>query len=67
MAPDELRAEILRLTAQYYAEAFAQPPFEPGQHAVPVAGRVFDDSELTHLVELGARLLADDRALRRPV
>jgi CDP-6-deoxy-D-xylo-4-hexulose-3-dehydrase len=46
-----LRAEILRLTAEYHAVAFPSPEFLPGESAVPVAGRVFDADELRHLVD----------------
>ena len=47
----QLRAEILQLVAEYYKEAFAPVPFQPGVTPVPVSGRVFDDSEIKHLVE----------------
>ena len=45
-----LRAEILRLTRQYHAAAFAPEPFGPGGN-VPVAGRVFDADDVTALVD----------------
>lgn len=48
---DELRAQILALTAEYYAEAFPTWEFIPGQSAVPVSGRVFDADELQSLVD----------------
>ncbi len=47
----QLRAEILQLVAEYYREAFAPVPFQPGVTPVPVSGRVFDDAEIKHLVE----------------
>ena len=47
----QLRAEILQLVAEYYKEAFAPVPFQPGATPVPVSGRVFDDAEIKHLVE----------------
>jgi CDP-6-deoxy-D-xylo-4-hexulose-3-dehydrase len=37
--------------SQYWAEAFPAAPFVPGTSPVPVAGRVFDASELEHLVD----------------
>jgi CDP-6-deoxy-D-xylo-4-hexulose-3-dehydrase len=37
--------------AEYYKEAFAPVPFQPGVTPVPVSGRVFDDAEIKHLVE----------------
>lgn len=48
---DRLRAEILRLTAEYHAAAFAAKPFVPGTSAVPVAGRVFDAADVQALVD----------------
>ena len=47
----ELRASIATLVAQYHDEAFPVSAFVPGTSAVPVAGRVFDESEIQHLVE----------------
>jgi CDP-6-deoxy-D-xylo-4-hexulose-3-dehydrase len=47
----QLRAEILQLVTEYYKEAFAPAPFQPGVTPVPVSGRVFDDAEIKHLVE----------------
>ena len=48
---DELRAEILRLTGEYYQEAFPPKEFRAGDSAVPVAGRVFDAKDLESLVD----------------
>jgi CDP-6-deoxy-D-xylo-4-hexulose-3-dehydrase len=48
---EALRAEILRLTRQYYSAAFAEASFEPGASQVPYAGRVFDADELETLVD----------------
>ena len=48
---DELRQEILALVAEYYAAAFPQRPFVPGESSVPVSGRVFDATEIKHLVD----------------
>lgn len=48
---ETLRTQILALVADYYQAAFAPKPFIPGESPVPVAGRVFDASELQHLVE----------------
>ena len=49
--PEDLRARILSLTQEYYAEAFAAREFIPGVTPVPVAGRVFDATELQFLVD----------------
>lgn len=48
---EALRAQILALVAEYYKTAFAPKPFIPGESPVPVSGRVFDASELQHLVD----------------
>jgi CDP-4-dehydro-6-deoxyglucose reductase, E1 len=47
----ELQARILSLVEEYVAEAFPSQPFIPGKTHVPVAGRVFDASEVKRLVE----------------
>jgi CDP-6-deoxy-D-xylo-4-hexulose-3-dehydrase len=49
--PDELRRQILDLTRSYYAARWRDKTFVPGQSAVPVSGRVFDDDELAALVD----------------
>jgi len=46
-----LRERILGLVEEYWAEAFASPDFIPGETPVPVAGRVFDASEIQRLVD----------------
>lgn len=55
MTPEELRAEILRLTRAYSAAQHranrpgddpARAPFEPAVTTVPYAGRVFDEDEV---------------------
>lgn len=48
---NELRSQIMALTAEYYAAAFAPTDFVPGVSPVPVSGRVFDASEVQHLVD----------------
>ncbi|MBL8062518.1 MAG: lipopolysaccharide biosynthesis protein RfbH [Anaerolineales bacterium] len=48
---DELRAQILALTAEYHASAFPKKGFTPGQTPVPVSGRVFDEREIQSLVD----------------
>jgi CDP-6-deoxy-D-xylo-4-hexulose-3-dehydrase len=49
--PEELRKEIIRLTTRYYKAAFSPREFVPGETPVPVSGRVFDATELCHLVD----------------
>jgi len=51
LTPDDLRAQIGELVAQYHTLAFAPRNFVPGQSAVPVSGKVFDAEELQLLVE----------------
>jgi len=46
-----LRTEILRLVSQYYREKFANKTFEPFRDLVHFAGRVFDEEELTYLID----------------
>jgi CDP-6-deoxy-D-xylo-4-hexulose-3-dehydrase len=46
-----LRERILALVAEYFLESFPSTEFIPGTTPVPVAGRVFDSSELQHLVD----------------
>jgi len=48
---DRLREQIRGLVAEYHAEAFAPKPFVPGETPVPVSGRVFDATEIQHLVD----------------
>lgn len=47
----QLRDEIRALVKQYYNVALAPPPFLAGETTVPVSGKVFDSTELEHLVE----------------
>lgn len=46
-----LRAQILELTRAYHAAAWPERAFEPGVTPVPASGKVFDASELVHLVD----------------
>jgi CDP-6-deoxy-D-xylo-4-hexulose-3-dehydrase len=46
----DLRAEILRLTGEYYKKAHLKPPFVAGRDQVPVSGRVYDDLDIQTLV-----------------
>ncbi len=48
---EALRAQIANLVQQYYVEAFPERVFLPGETPIQYAGRVFDDDELTQLVE----------------
>ena len=47
----QLRERILGLVTEYWGEAFAPSQFVAGVTPVPVAGRVFDASEIQHLVD----------------
>ncbi len=46
-----LREEILDRTRAYFFAAYAPREFVPGDDAVPVSGRVFDERELVALVD----------------
>ena len=46
-----IRAQIGELVAEYYEVAFAAGEFVAGESPVPVSGKVFDASELQHLVD----------------
>ena len=48
---DRLRQQILDLTAQYCAEAFAPKEFEPGVTPVPVSGKVIDAADVSAVVD----------------
>jgi CDP-4-dehydro-6-deoxyglucose reductase, E1 len=48
---NELRAQILALTAEYVSEEFPERKFIPGESAVPVAGRVFDAADVQSLID----------------
>jgi CDP-4-dehydro-6-deoxyglucose reductase, E1 len=46
----ELRKEILELTSRYHSSAHGRKEFIPTKSPVPVAGRVFDESDVRSLV-----------------
>jgi CDP-6-deoxy-D-xylo-4-hexulose-3-dehydrase len=48
---EQLRAKILELVAEYSSEAFPEKRFIPGESPVPVAGRVFDGTDVQSLVD----------------
>jgi CDP-6-deoxy-D-xylo-4-hexulose-3-dehydrase len=50
-AKEGLRERILKLVAEYHAEAFAPGEFIPGESPVPVSGRVFDAADMQSLVD----------------
>jgi CDP-4-dehydro-6-deoxyglucose reductase, E1 len=47
----QLRQQILELSAQYFAEAFPQKDFHPGNAPVPVSGKVIDAADLCSVVD----------------
>lgn len=54
MKAEELKAEILEKVADYYKAAHASKqcmPFVPGESRVNYAGRVYDEKEMTNLVD----------------
>ncbi len=50
---EQLKAQILALTAEYHAEAFPARPFVPGQSGVSVSGKVIGPEDLQAVVESG--------------
>lgn len=50
-SPEALRAKILELVREYARVAFPKRTFFPGVSPVPVAGKVFDEEEVTSLVD----------------
>ncbi|HEX6495706.1 MAG TPA: lipopolysaccharide biosynthesis protein RfbH [Acidobacteriaceae bacterium] len=48
---EELRQQILELTAQYHALKFAPKPFVPGTSPVPVSGKVIDGPDVAAVVD----------------
>lgn len=51
MRSDDLRERILDLVEHYHAVTWPERPFVPGESRVPVSGKVFDASDLRHLVD----------------
>ncbi len=49
--PEALRQSILAQVAEYYEAVHADRTFIPGESTVHYAGRVFDASEMQHMVE----------------
>ena len=45
------RYKILNLVKDHYQEVFQQNDFVPGETVIPVSGKVFDDDEISHLVD----------------
>jgi CDP-6-deoxy-D-xylo-4-hexulose-3-dehydrase len=48
---EQLRQQILDLTAQFHAEAFPKRDFVPGTSSVPVSGKVIDASDISAVVD----------------
>jgi CDP-4-dehydro-6-deoxyglucose reductase, E1 len=48
---EEIRADILTLVREYHDVAFASKEFQPDSSLVPVSGKVFDATEMEHLVD----------------
>ena len=48
---EQLRKQILELTAEYHREAFPPRAFIAGQSAVPVSGKVIDGADLSSVVD----------------
>jgi CDP-6-deoxy-D-xylo-4-hexulose-3-dehydrase len=48
---EQLRQQILELTAEFHAEAFARREFVPGASVVPVSGKVIDAADMSAVVD----------------
>jgi CDP-4-dehydro-6-deoxyglucose reductase, E1 len=48
---EQLRQQILQLTAEFHAEAFARRDFVPGSSVVPVSGKVIDAADMSAVVD----------------
>jgi CDP-6-deoxy-D-xylo-4-hexulose-3-dehydrase len=48
---EELRKQILALTAEFHAEAFPKRDFVPGTSVVPVSGKVIDAADISAVVD----------------
>jgi CDP-4-dehydro-6-deoxyglucose reductase, E1 len=48
---EQLREQILELVREYHGVAFPSREFIPDQSVVPVSGKVFDHTEMQHLVD----------------
>jgi CDP-4-dehydro-6-deoxyglucose reductase, E1 len=48
---EQLRQQILQLTAEFHAEAFAKKDFVPGTSVVPVSGKVIDAADMSAVVD----------------
>jgi CDP-6-deoxy-D-xylo-4-hexulose-3-dehydrase len=48
---EALRQQILALTAEFHAEAFAKREFVPGASVVPVSGKVIDAADMSAVVD----------------
>jgi CDP-6-deoxy-D-xylo-4-hexulose-3-dehydrase len=48
---EELRKQILALTAEFHAEAFPRRDFIPGTSVVPVSGKVIDAADISAVVD----------------
>jgi CDP-6-deoxy-D-xylo-4-hexulose-3-dehydrase len=48
---EDLRQQILDLTAEYHALKFAAKPFVPGTSVVPVSGKVIDGGDVASVVD----------------
>ena len=49
--PQQLRNDIVELTKQYYKSKWQEKEFKPGVDYIPVSGKVFDEKELSFLID----------------
>ena len=48
---EQLRQQLLELTAEYFKEAFPANEFQPGASPVPVSGKVIGEDDLMSVVD----------------
>ena len=51
MSSNQLRQEIKSKVEAYYQQEFANKLFIAGETYIPVSGRVFDEDDMTHLMD----------------
>ncbi|BBI32703.1 lipopolysaccharide biosynthesis protein RfbH [Cohnella abietis] len=66
LSDQSLRKQILELSAAYHAKKWPQKAFRPGEDYIPVSGKVFDQDEVTSLVDASLDFcLTTDRYARQ--
>lgn len=61
---EQAKEEILAMVAEYCDKFKAKPPYKEGDR-IPYASRVFDNKEMTNLVDSALEFLAYSRQILR--